>query len=204
MWYSPLRGDVHYNDVITRTMVSQITRVLIVYSTICWGPDKRKYQSSASLASVRGNHQLSVNSPHKGPVTRKWAYLMTSSCLLVTPANYEGCYMTVLGCEFRYLHALLHEYFHPAVWNRRPWMAAMTYPSTCAENPHIRTGRMIFRIVAPCVARYMWEERNNRLIGSRCYPICDLILWFNNKSWHIFHCRVHLVYLLHINFPPSG
>ena len=33
--------------------------------------DKRKHQSSASLAFVRGIHRGPVNSPHKGPVTRK-------------------------------------------------------------------------------------------------------------------------------------
>ena len=33
--------------------------------------DQRKYQSSASLAFVRGIHRRPVNSPHKGPVTRK-------------------------------------------------------------------------------------------------------------------------------------
>ena len=32
---------------------------------------KKKHQSSASLASVREIHWCSVNSPHKGPVTRK-------------------------------------------------------------------------------------------------------------------------------------
>ena len=32
---------------------------------------QRKHQSSASLAFVRGIHRLSVDSPHKGPVTRK-------------------------------------------------------------------------------------------------------------------------------------
>ena len=31
----------------------------------------RKHQSSASLAFVRGIHRWPVNSPHKGPVTRK-------------------------------------------------------------------------------------------------------------------------------------
>ena len=35
------------------------------------GGDQRKYQSSASLAFVRGIHQWLVNSLHKGPVTRK-------------------------------------------------------------------------------------------------------------------------------------
>ena len=35
------------------------------------GADQRKHQSSASLAFVRGIHRRPVNSPHKGPVTRK-------------------------------------------------------------------------------------------------------------------------------------
>ena len=35
------------------------------------GPDQRKHQSSASLAFVRGIHRWPVNSPRKGPVTRK-------------------------------------------------------------------------------------------------------------------------------------
>ena len=36
-----------------------------------WGADQRKHQSSASLAFVRGIHRSPVNSPYKGPVTRK-------------------------------------------------------------------------------------------------------------------------------------
>ena len=35
------------------------------------GADQWKYQSSVSLAFVRGIHRGPVNSPHKGPVTRK-------------------------------------------------------------------------------------------------------------------------------------
>ena len=35
------------------------------------GADQRKHQSSASLAFVLGIHRWPVNSPHKGPVTRK-------------------------------------------------------------------------------------------------------------------------------------
>ena len=60
-----------YSDVIMSSMTSQITGVLIVYSTICSGADQRKHQSSASLAIVRGIHRWPVNSQHKGPVTRK-------------------------------------------------------------------------------------------------------------------------------------
>ena len=64
-------GFLHYNDVILGVMASQITSLTIVYSTVYSGADQRKYQSSASLAFVRGIHRGPVNSPHKWPVTRK-------------------------------------------------------------------------------------------------------------------------------------
>ena len=56
-------GFSHYNDVIMGTIASQITNLTIVYSDA----DQRKhmYQSSASLAFVRGIHRRPVNSPHK-------------------------------------------------------------------------------------------------------------------------------------------
>ena len=52
-------GD-HYNNAM-----------MIVYSIVYLGTDERKQQSSASLAVVRGIRQWPVNSPLKGPVTRK-------------------------------------------------------------------------------------------------------------------------------------
>ena len=52
-------------------IASQITSLTIVYSTANSGADKKKHQSSASLAFVRGIHWGPVNSPHKWPVTRK-------------------------------------------------------------------------------------------------------------------------------------
>ena len=63
--------EIHCNDVIISVMASQITRLTIVYSNVYSGADQRKYQSSASLAFMRGIHRSSVNSPHKWPVTRK-------------------------------------------------------------------------------------------------------------------------------------
>ena len=59
------------NHVIMGAMASQITRLTIVYSTVYSSADLRKYQSSASLAFVRGIQRSPVNSPHKWPVTRK-------------------------------------------------------------------------------------------------------------------------------------
>ena len=61
----------HYNDVRMSAMASQITSLTIVYSTVYSGAHQRKHQSFASLAFVRGIHRWSVNSPHKGLVTRK-------------------------------------------------------------------------------------------------------------------------------------
>ena len=69
----------HYGDVIMNAMAYQIISISIVCSTICSGADQRKHQSSASLAFVRGIHWSPVDSPHKGPVTRKCFHLMTSS-----------------------------------------------------------------------------------------------------------------------------
>ena len=71
MWSMPYNHWCHYNDVIMGAMASQITSLTIVYSTVYSDADKRKHQSSASLAFVRGIHRWPVNSLHKWPVTRK-------------------------------------------------------------------------------------------------------------------------------------
>ena len=52
-------------------MAPQLTSLTIVYSIVYSGADQIKYQSSASLAFVKGIHRWPVNSPHKEPLTRK-------------------------------------------------------------------------------------------------------------------------------------
>ena len=52
-------------------MTHQITSLMIVCSSVYSCADQRIHQSSASLAFVWGIHRCPVNSPHKGPVTRK-------------------------------------------------------------------------------------------------------------------------------------
>ena len=61
----------HKSYAIMSAMACQITSVSIVYSNVCSGADERKHRSTASLAFVRRIHRWPVNSPHKGPVTRK-------------------------------------------------------------------------------------------------------------------------------------
>ena len=58
----------HYTDVTMSTMASQITSLMIVYSTVYSCADQRKHQSSASLAFVRVIHRWPMNSPHQRPV----------------------------------------------------------------------------------------------------------------------------------------
>ena len=66
-----LQITIHNNGVIMGARASQITNLATVYSTVYWGADQRKHQGSTSLAFVWGIHRWPVNSPHKGPVTRK-------------------------------------------------------------------------------------------------------------------------------------
>ena len=82
----------HYSDIIMGTMASQITSLTVVYSTVYSGADQRKHQSSASLTFVREIHRGPVNSPHKGPVTRKMFpfddVIMVSCILLIGYVNW--------------------------------------------------------------------------------------------------------------------
>ena len=61
----------HYNDVIMSALASQITSLTIVYSIIYSSRRSKKTSKPASLAFMRGIYRWPVNSPHKGPVTRK-------------------------------------------------------------------------------------------------------------------------------------
>ena len=83
MLYANHLSNTHYDDVKMSAISCKITSLTIVYLTVYSGIDERKHQSSASLAFVRGIHRWPVNSPHKGPVTRKNYHLMTSSWAMV-------------------------------------------------------------------------------------------------------------------------
>ena len=84
---------LHYGDVIMGVMASQITSLTIVYSNVDSVADRRKHQSFASLAFVRGIHRWPVNSPHKGPVTRKMFPFDDVIMNSLAP--------TICGCSFR-------------------------------------------------------------------------------------------------------
>ena len=71
-FFLPLAAIViHCIYVIMSAMASQNTGISIVFLTVCSYADQRKYQSSASLAFVRGLHRWPMNSQHEGPATLK-------------------------------------------------------------------------------------------------------------------------------------
>ena len=91
---------VHDNDVIMSAIASQITGLTIAYSTVYSGAYQRIHQSSASLAFVRWIHRWPVNSPHKGPITRKM--FPFDDVIMVTAEPVDG--ITWLG-SLGHLHA---------------------------------------------------------------------------------------------------
>ena len=77
------------------TVASQITSLTIVYSTVYSDVDQRKHQGSASLAFVWGFHRGPVNSPHKGPETRKkfpFDDVIMWNCMIRVPFCHKGIF----------------------------------------------------------------------------------------------------------------
>ena len=100
----------HYNDVIMSAIASQITSLVIVYSTVYSGADQRKYQSSPRhWPFLRGIHRGPV-SPHKGTVSRKMSpfdeVFMISSSMNTSPGmeTFFGPKPWVLALHSVYIH----------------------------------------------------------------------------------------------------
>ena len=128
----------HYNDVTMSAITSQITSLAIVYSTVYLGSDQRKHQSSVSLAFVRGIHRVPVNSPHKGPVTRKM-FPFDDVIMWKIAANLFRARCVTCLIYFRHNHYAVFM-FNMSLnrLNRRIWFSASckitTYP--CHTNQY--------------------------------------------------------------------
>ena len=75
-----LKDVMKFNgDVMMSAMTSQITGISAVYISVCSGADKKKTSKLRVTGLCEGNPPVTGGFPHKGPVTRKCFYLMTSS-----------------------------------------------------------------------------------------------------------------------------
>ena len=143
----------HCCDVIVGTMASQITSLTIVYWTVYSGVDQIKHQSSASLAFVRGIHLWPVNSPLKGPVTRKCFHLMTSSWTFHDDDNGET------WVKFG---------FHKGYTILQP------LPYSCIIQCRVT----IYRVVATAMIGHIITRHIKDLISSYSY-----FLWPQHRQW---------------------
>ena len=102
----------NHEYVIMGTMVSQITSLTIVYLIVYSDAGQTKHQSSASLAFVRGIHRWPVNSPHKGPVTRKVfpfddvTIRMSAGCKVIPRCSVDKVYVSYI---YMYIYIYISE-----------------------------------------------------------------------------------------------
>ena len=101
-------------------IASQITSLTIVCSIVYFSTDQRKYQSSVSLAFVRGIHRGPVNSPHKGPVTRK---MFPFDDVIMTAASY---WYGKMWHNVLYVH-ILNNSISCLYWNTETWTKWSTF-----------------------------------------------------------------------------
>ena len=103
---------MHCSDLLISAMASQITGVSIVYSAGCLGAHQRKYQSSASLAFLRGIHRRPLNSRRKGPVKRKMFPFDDVIMELLKKHSRIICEVgrfRLMWCHAKYLSVYVHE-----------------------------------------------------------------------------------------------
>ena len=96
--------QLHYGDVIMTAMASQIASLTMVYSTVYSGADKRNIKVPSYWPFVRGIYRRPVNSPHKGPVTRKMfkfddVIMRKTSLHVEHPPMYLKCRVSAQYCN---------------------------------------------------------------------------------------------------------
>ena len=132
----------HYCDVIMGSIASQTASLAIVYSSVYSSPDQREHQSSASLAFVRGIHRRPVNSPHKGPVTRK---MFPFNDVIMT----RWCWQYAVGARSQFPWML-----HPSI---KLW--PLLFPSNRRETSITERPNLLH--ASPCMKKINIYERRD-------------------------------------------
>ena len=80
---------LHYSDVIMSAMRLKSPASRLFVQPFFSGADQRKHQSSTPLAFVWGIHRWLLDSPHKGPVTRK---MFPFDDVIMLHSQYHSCW----------------------------------------------------------------------------------------------------------------
>ena len=164
-------------------MSSQISSLMIVSSTVYSDADqrKRKHQSSASLAFVQGIHRGRVNSPHKGPVTRKMFPFDDVIMLALVGFSHilKGYFadtreiMSVNQCQSLWVDTSPEDSKHCWVIVTCPYFMGYTIKANPLKS-HYRT--TVLKIRTICHARDLWKlSRFCKQLHLVCLPnLCNL------------------------------
>ena len=109
------------------------------------GTDQRKHQSSALLAFVRGIHRWPVNSPHKGPVTRKMfpfddviMYLEYIPLFVLLSSSYMKIFLKMLTKSPSDFYSMWKNYSYMDQQNIATRYIGVQYDSQLIDNYEIK------------------------------------------------------------------
>ena len=187
----------HHNDVIMGAMESPITSLTIVYSAVYSGADQRKHQSSASLAFVRGIQRWPVNSPHKGPVTRK-TFALDDVIMMMDQASMSWhteaetkwrhfadeilkCIFFNDNCVFLFRPSLKNCSLEIMAWRRigdtKPWSGQLNR----FHSVNLSQQRASYQSSVAGVSEIHWLAINVKPWYFLCYLVKQSICWINSR-----------------------
>ena len=164
-------------------MPSQIAGVSIVSPTVWSGTDQGKHRRSASLTFVRGIHRWPVNSPHKGPVTRKMLHgVMRHGVSSHQQLDYYSGYQqrkkprssgpcnVFFVCQ-RWAKLSVHQQVHPKT---KCWMNAYM-------QAHINFYQLFFNVSGPFVSGCLLTYHNS---GLKLWKLWQFqMAFFDETKW---------------------
>ena len=170
-----------------RPMASQITSLTVVYTTLYSEEDKRKHQSSASLAFVWGIHRWPVNSPHKWSV--RWRMLPFDDVIMYVS---HRRILNSLNLECWSVYMRLR---YVIQWYTIPWATKTLVIVRKVFNPNLQISFM-------CITYCIWDnitsfhtlQKKNLCINhlSLHSPIGAIMCWIDWYWWSLsqFVCRL--------------
>ena len=182
-------------------MASQITDVSIICSVVCSGADRRKHESSASMAFVRGMYLCPVDSHHKGTVTRKMFKLMTSSWKGQQRKMYHEDKTDVIHCRLcrkaHKLGMLFHRIIKAQAKQNNTLVMLLVARDTIATQmcPCISRAIRIQDLCTSCYVAFVVNHGAVRYLSWLMYTIIvipdDVIKWRHFPRYWSFVRRIH-------------
>ena len=143
-----LHEETHYDGVIMTTTASQMTSLTVIYSTVYSDADRRKHQSSASLAYVWGIHRDRWIPRTKGQLRGKcFHWWRHHACDQSTECNLS---LYMLSTSISQLQIIMFEFVTPCF---RQWCRGFDY-----FVAHLRNlSSLISKIAQSKITKVIWK-----------------------------------------------